>query len=126
MKNLKILTVRSDRGTEFTNQSLSKFLENNGTIHEFSEARTPQQNGIAERRNRTLKEASRTMLANSNISQRFWVEVVTTVCYTQNWSIINKKHSRTPYEIWTGKRPAVSYFKIFVANVLYITMTKII
>lgn len=53
------------------------------------------------------------MLADSGISQRFWAEAVNTACYTQNRSMINKKHVKTSYEIWSGKQPVVSYFKIF-------------
>ena len=67
-KSLTVKKIRSDRGTEFTNKSLSSFLEESGIRHELSSARTPQQNGIAERRNRTLKEAARSMLTESDIS----------------------------------------------------------
>ncbi|XP_073153100.1 uncharacterized protein [Henckelia pumila] len=81
--------------------------------HEYSATRTPQQNGVAERRNRTLKEAARTMIADSGISQKFWAESVNTACYTQNRSMINKKVEKTPYEIWYGKVPVISYFKVF-------------
>ncbi|XP_073123129.1 uncharacterized protein [Henckelia pumila] len=66
-----------------------------------------------ERRNRTLKEAARTMIADSNVSQILWTEAVNKACYTQNRSMINKKHSKTPYVIWTGKKPDVFYFKVF-------------
>ncbi|XP_075500151.1 uncharacterized protein LOC142538739 [Primulina tabacum] len=64
------------------NQLLSSYLEDHGIKHELSAARSPQQNGVAERRNRTLMEAARTMLAESNISQRFWAEAINTACYT--------------------------------------------
>ncbi|XP_075483738.1 uncharacterized protein LOC142523890 [Primulina tabacum] len=105
--------IRSDRGTEFLNKYLSSYLEDHGIKHELSAARSPQQNGVAERRNRTLKEAARTMLAESGISQRFWAEAINTACYTQNRSMINKNHEKTPYEVWTGKLLEVGYFRIF-------------
>ncbi|XP_075478913.1 uncharacterized protein LOC142519768 [Primulina tabacum] len=105
--------IRSDRETEFLNQFLSSYLEDHGIKHELSAARSPQQNGVAERRNRTLKEAARTMLAEYSISQRFWAEAINTVCYTQNRSMINKNHEKTTYEISTGKQPEVGYFRIF-------------
>ncbi|XP_075486323.1 uncharacterized protein LOC142525925 [Primulina tabacum] len=70
--------IRSERGTKFLNQFMSSYLEDNGIKHEFSAARSPQQNGLAETRNRTLKEAARTILAESNISQRFWAEAINT------------------------------------------------
>lgn len=63
--------------------------------------------------NRTLKKASRTMIANSGRSKRFWVERVNTTRYTQNRSMINKKHNNTPYEICNCNIPDVSYFKVF-------------
>ncbi|XP_075489488.1 uncharacterized protein LOC142528329 [Primulina tabacum] len=112
-KSKAIDRIRSDRGTEFLNQFLSSYLEDHGIKHELSAARSPQQNGVAERRNRTLKEAARTMLAESGISQRFWAEAFNPACYTQNRSVINKNHEKTPYEIWTGKQPDVRYFRIF-------------
>ncbi|XP_075504538.1 uncharacterized protein LOC142541977 [Primulina tabacum] len=87
--------------------------KDHGIKHELSAAISPQQNGVDERRIRTLKEASRTMLAESSISQRFWAEAINTACYTQNRSMINKNHEKTPYEIWTGKQPEVGYFRIF-------------
>ncbi|XP_075494767.1 uncharacterized protein LOC142532334 [Primulina tabacum] len=112
-KNEAVDKIRSDRRTEFLNQFLSSYLEDHGIKHEMSAARSPQKNGVAERRNRTLKEASRTMLAESSISQRFWAEAINTACYTQNRSMINKNHENTPYDIWTGKKPEVGYFRIF-------------
>ena len=112
-KSLSVIKIRSDRGTEFLNKSLSSFLEESGIRHELSSARTPQQNGIAERKNRTLKEAGRTMLADSGISQRFWAEAINTACYTQNRSLIHKRFDKTPYEIVYEKVPTIGYFKIF-------------
>ena len=93
------MKIRSDRGTEFTNKNLSSFLKEFGIRHELSSARTPHQNGVAERRNRTLKVAARSMLAESGVSQKFWVEAINTACYTQNRSMINKRFNKTPYEI---------------------------
>ncbi|XP_075483610.1 uncharacterized protein LOC142523763 [Primulina tabacum] len=81
-KREEIDRIMSDRGTEFLNKYLSSYLEDHGIKHELSAARSPQQNGVAERRNRTLKEAARTMLAESGISQRFWAEAINTACYT--------------------------------------------
>ena len=70
-KSLTVKRIRRDRGIEFTNRSLSSFLEESGIRHELSSARTPQQNGITERRNRMLKEAVRSMLAESSVTQKF-------------------------------------------------------
>ena len=112
-KDVKVTRIRSDRGTEFTNQFVEKFCTEFGILHEYSAPRTPQQNGVAERRNRTLKEAARTMLAESKLPQRFWAEAINTACYTQNRCMINKQHEKTPYELWKGRKPNVSYFHVF-------------
>ncbi|XP_075483671.1 uncharacterized protein LOC142523824 [Primulina tabacum] len=83
--------IRSDRGTEFLNQYLSSYLEDHGIKHELSAARSPQQNGVAERRNRTLKEAARTMLAESSISQRFCAEAINTASVSKEYRVYNQR-----------------------------------
>ncbi|GJT40624.1 putative ribonuclease H-like domain-containing protein [Tanacetum coccineum] len=80
----KVKIIRCDNGTEFKNRVMSEFCEQKGIKREFSVARTPQQNGVAERRNRTLIEAARTMLADSKLPTTFWAEAVNTTCYVQN------------------------------------------
>ncbi|GKA32369.1 putative ribonuclease H-like domain-containing protein [Tanacetum coccineum] len=77
----KVKIIRCDNGTEFKNKVMSEFCEQKGIKREFSVARTPQQNGVAERRNRTLIEAARTMLADSKLPTTFWAEAVNTTCY---------------------------------------------
>ncbi|GJT11524.1 putative ribonuclease H-like domain-containing protein [Tanacetum coccineum] len=78
-------------------------LKNVGIKREFSVASTPQQNGVAERKNRTLIEASRTMLADSKLPTTFWAEAVNTACYVQNKVLVIKPHNKTPYELFLGK-----------------------
>ncbi|GJX40438.1 retrovirus-related pol polyprotein from transposon TNT 1-94, partial [Tanacetum coccineum] len=68
---------------------------------------------VTERRNRTLIEAARTMLNGSVLSKHFWTDVVRTVCYTQNRSIIVKRHDKTSYEIFRERIPNISYFPVF-------------
>ncbi|GJW42954.1 ribonuclease H-like domain-containing protein [Tanacetum coccineum] len=80
----KVKTIKSDNGTEFKNRIMNEFYEMKGIRREFSVARTPQQNGVAERKNRTLIEAARTMLADSKLPTTFWAEAVNTACYVQN------------------------------------------
>ncbi|GJU70489.1 putative ribonuclease H-like domain-containing protein [Tanacetum coccineum] len=80
----KVKVIRCDNGTEFRNREMNQFCEMKGILRQFSVARTPQQNRVAERRNRTLIEAARTMLADSKLSTTFWAEVVNTACYVQN------------------------------------------
>ncbi|KAJ9541622.1 hypothetical protein OSB04_028128 [Centaurea solstitialis] len=76
-------------------------------------ARTPEQNGVVERRNRTLVEAARSMLAQSQLPQYLWAEAVNTACYTQNRSIIHRRFGKTPYHVLFGRIPNIDYFKVF-------------
>ncbi|KAJ9538414.1 hypothetical protein OSB04_031147 [Centaurea solstitialis] len=85
--NLRVKVIRSDNGTEFKNADLNSFCEEKGIERQYSAPRTPQQNGVAERRNRTLIEAARTMLADSKLPITFWAEAVNTACYVQNREI---------------------------------------
>ncbi|GJR43160.1 putative ribonuclease H-like domain-containing protein [Tanacetum coccineum] len=84
---------------------------------EYSVARTPQQNGVAKRRNRTLIEAARTMLADSKLPTIFWAEAVSTACYVQNKVLVVKPHNKTPYELIRGFKPALSFMKPFGCHV---------
>ncbi|KAM0017117.1 putative RNA-directed DNA polymerase [Helianthus debilis subsp. tardiflorus] len=109
----KVKVIRSDNGTKFKNATLDIFCTDKGIDRQFSAPRTPQQNGVAERRNRTLIEAARTMLADSKLPSFFWAEAVSTACYIQNHALVNKRHMKTPYEILEGHKPSVSHFRIF-------------
>ncbi|GJZ72738.1 putative ribonuclease H-like domain-containing protein [Tanacetum coccineum] len=80
----RVKVIRYDNGTEFKNKEMNQFCERKGIKREFSVARTPQQNGVAERKNRTLIEAARIMLADSKLPTTFWAEAVNTDCYVQN------------------------------------------
>ncbi|GKA55360.1 ribonuclease H-like domain-containing protein [Tanacetum coccineum] len=91
--------------------------ENQGIKREYSNARTPQQNGVAERKNRTLIEAARTMLADSFLPNTFWAEAVSTACYVLNRVLVTKPHNKTPYELLTGKIPIISYIRPFGCHV---------
>ncbi|GJZ91557.1 putative ribonuclease H-like domain-containing protein, partial [Tanacetum coccineum] len=79
--DLRVKVIRYDNGTEFKNRVMNEFCEMKGIKREFSVARTPQQNGVAERKNRTLIEAARTMLAYLKLPTTFWAEAVNTACY---------------------------------------------
>ncbi|GJW60040.1 retrovirus-related pol polyprotein from transposon TNT 1-94 [Tanacetum coccineum] len=76
-------------------------------------ARTPQQNRVAERKNRTLIEAARTMLADSKLPTTFWAEAVNTACYVQNRVLVIKPHNKTPYELFLGRKPALGFMRPF-------------
>nr|GEU47584.1 hypothetical protein [Tanacetum cinerariifolium] len=80
---------------------------------EFSVARTPQQNGVTERKNRTLIKAARTMLADSLLPIPFWAETINTVCYVQNRILVTKPHNKTPYELLLGRTPSIGFMRPF-------------
>ncbi|GKF22289.1 retrovirus-related pol polyprotein from transposon TNT 1-94 [Tanacetum coccineum] len=109
----KVCKIRTDNGTEFKNATLKAYYEKLGIMQQFSIARTPQQNGVVEQRNRTLAEAARTMLIFSRLSEFLWAEAVATTCFTQNQSIINTRHNKTPYGLLRGRKPNVEYFHVF-------------
>ncbi|GJZ44339.1 putative ribonuclease H-like domain-containing protein [Tanacetum coccineum] len=111
--DLRVKVIRCDNGTEFKNRVMNQFCEMKGIKREFSVARTPQQNGVAERKNRTLIEAARTMLADSKLPTTFWAEAVNTACYVQNRVLVIKPHNKTPYELFLGRKPALSFMRPF-------------
>nr|GEU41786.1 hypothetical protein [Tanacetum cinerariifolium] len=93
-------------------------IENLKTLRDFSNVRTPQQNRVAERRNRTLIEAARTMLADAKLPVTFWAEAVNTACYVQNRVLVNKSQNKTPYELFNGRTPAIGFLKPFGCHVM--------
>ncbi|GJR51587.1 putative ribonuclease H-like domain-containing protein [Tanacetum coccineum] len=109
----KVKVIRSDNGTEFKNSVMNQFCEMKGIKREFSVARTPQQNGVAERRNRTLIEAARTMLVDSKLPTTFWAEAVNTACYVLNRVLVIKPYTKTPYELIRGRTPLIDFMKPF-------------
>ena len=113
---LPVRKIRSDNGTEFKNAVLNEFCTDKGISRQYSAPRTPQQNGVVERKNRTLIEAARTMLNESKLPTYFWAEAVNTACYTQNRTLINKDHGKTSYEIMAKKKPTLKYFHVFGAK----------
>nr|GEU47195.1 putative ribonuclease H-like domain-containing protein [Tanacetum cinerariifolium] len=116
--SLKVKVIRSDNGTEFKNSDLNQFCGLKGIKREFSVPRTPQQNGIAERKNRTLIEAARTMLADSIPPIPFWAEAVNTACYVQNRVLVTKPHHKTPYELLHGRTPSIGFMRPFGCPVI--------
>ncbi|GJU13661.1 retrovirus-related pol polyprotein from transposon TNT 1-94 [Tanacetum coccineum] len=113
--NKTVRYVRTDNGTEFVNKDLTDYYERVGIFHQKTVPRTPQQNGVVERRNRTLVEAARTMLIFSKAPMFLWAEAVATACYTQNRSLIHTRHDKTPYELVHDKKPDLTFFRVFGA-----------
>ncbi|GJT87538.1 retrovirus-related pol polyprotein from transposon TNT 1-94 [Tanacetum coccineum] len=119
-----IQRIRTDNGTEFVNQTLCEYYEKAGISHETLLRHLPQQNGVVERRNRTLIEAARTMLIYAKAPLFLWTAAVTTTCYTQNRSIIRLRHGKTPYELLHDKPPDLSFFHVLVHFVIPQTIAR--
>ncbi|GJY37250.1 retrovirus-related pol polyprotein from transposon TNT 1-94 [Tanacetum coccineum] len=113
LNEVRVKELRSNNGTEFKNHKLEEFCDEKGISHNFSSPCTPEQNSVAEKRNRTLIEAARTMLNSVKLPKQFWGEAVNTACYTQNRSIIVKRHGKTAYDVFRGRTPDISYFHVF-------------
>ncbi|GKB39025.1 retrovirus-related pol polyprotein from transposon TNT 1-94 [Tanacetum coccineum] len=95
------------------NKTLHAYFAKEGIRHETSTAGTPEQNGVVERRNRTLVEAARTMLSAAKVPLFFWVEAIATAYFTQNHSLIIPLHKKTPYHIINARKSSLKFFHIF-------------
>ena len=109
----KIKKIRSDNGSEFKNSRIEDHCDEKGIKHEFSAKYTPEQNGVVERKNRTLIEMARTMLSEYNVSDSFWAEAINTACHASNRLYCHRLMKKTPYELLIGRKPNISYFHIF-------------
>nr|GEW70276.1 hypothetical protein [Tanacetum cinerariifolium] len=118
LKDLKVKIIRYDNRGEFRNKEMNDFYSQKGIKREFSNARTPQQNGVAKRRNRTLIEVASTMLADAKLPVTFWAKAVNTACYVQKRVLVNKSQNKTPYELFNGKTPAIGFLKPFGCHVM--------
>jgi hypothetical protein len=110
-KQIKVL--RTDNGGEFCGNEFEEFCKKCGIARQKTTPYTPQQNGVAERMNRTLMEKARCMLSGAGIGQEFWAEAVGTACYLVNRSPSSALGDKTPQEVWTGKEPSLTHLKVF-------------
>ncbi|KAK1687097.1 hypothetical protein QYE76_047945 [Lolium multiflorum] len=108
----EIKTIRTDNGTEFKNYTMQEFVDDEGIKHEFSAPYTTQQNGVVERKNRTIIEMERTMLSEFNSPHNFWGEAISTAVHYSN-RLLRPLHNKTPYELLTGNKPNVMYIRVF-------------
>lgn len=107
-------TLRSDNGLEYVNSQLKSFLESKGIVHERTAPYTPEQNGKAERENRTIMECARTLLNSAGLPRSLWAEAVNTSAYLLNRvSTPTRDKSKTSYELWTTKKPDLSHLRVF-------------
>nr|GEY65093.1 hypothetical protein [Tanacetum cinerariifolium] len=114
--DIKVKQLRTNNGTEFRNRIPVNFCDEKGISQNFSSPYTSEQNGVAEKKNRTLIEAARTMLSGSVFSKQYWTEAVATACYTHNRSTIVKIHIKTPYEIFHKRILNINFFRNLVFN----------
>ncbi|KAD7477710.1 hypothetical protein E3N88_00846 [Mikania micrantha] len=121
--SLPVKCVRSDNGTKFRNHILDEFYLSKGIKRQYSIPRTPEQNGVVERKNRTLIEAARSMIADSGLPLTFWAEAVNIACYVQNRVLVNQRLLKTPYEVLHHLAPLISFFRAFGCP-CYILNTK--
>ncbi|WVZ71265.1 hypothetical protein U9M48_019873 [Paspalum notatum var. saurae] len=111
--NTSIVKIRSDNGREFDNTNIEEYCDEVGIKHEFSATYTPQQNGVVERKNRTLITLARSILDEYGTSEKFWAETINTACYASNRLYPHRLLNNTPYELLNGRKPNISYFRVF-------------
>ena len=104
--------IRSDQGGEYSSKQLRSFYKREGISVQYTAGYSPQQNGIAERKNRSLIEMVRCMLFDARMEQRYWAEALSTAVHLQN-ILPTKPLDATPYELWTGVKPKVDHLRIF-------------
>jgi transposase InsO family protein len=108
-----ILMIRSENGTEFKNYTLNDFLSEEGIRHQYSSPYTPQQNGVAEWKDRTLMDMARTILTEFKSLYNFWAKAINTAFHATNRLYLFKGLNKTPYEILTGNNPNIKYLRVF-------------
>ncbi|KAJ4716957.1 Retrovirus-related Pol polyprotein from transposon TNT 1-94 [Melia azedarach] len=109
----QIKAMRTDRGGEFTSKEFQEFCEANGIRRFLTVPRSPQQNGVAERKNRTILNIARSMLKSKRLPKEFWAEAVSTAVYLSNRSPTRSVWGKTPQEAWCGRKPGISHLRVF-------------
>jgi transposase InsO family protein len=113
----KVKTIRSDNGGEYVSKEFRDYTENLGIVHQVTAPYTPQQNGVAERLNRTLMEAVRCMMHGAKVPERLWAEAVLTANYVRNRVPARGLQEKVPEEVYTGSKPTVEHLRIFGCKV---------
>ncbi|GBN65093.1 Retrovirus-related Pol polyprotein from transposon TNT 1-94 [Araneus ventricosus] len=119
--NRKVISVRTDGGLEFCNQEFEKFLDKLGIRHEKTNPYSPEMNGVAERFNLTALDGVKALLKSSGMSENFWAEAL--LCFTYTWNRVCHKNKKTPFELYSGRKPSVSHLKKF-GCVAYVGVPK--
>jgi transposase InsO family protein len=105
--------LRSDNGGEYTSKEFMDFCNIHGVKRKFFVARTPQQNGVVERKNRTIHKMARTMLMDSKLTDIFWIQTVHTTIHIQNKVMLRNNIDKTPYKLWKTRPSNVKHFRVF-------------
>ena len=111
--NNAMRAIHSDNGTEFKNTHFETFCPSLGLEHQFSSPYVPQQNGVVERKNRTLVEMARTMLDEHRTPRRYWAKAINTTCHVSYRIFLRAFMKNTSYELRFGRPPKVSHFRVF-------------
>ncbi|WZZ35042.1 hypothetical protein YC2023_018443 [Brassica napus] len=109
----KIKILRSDNGGEYTSYAFKSHLSHHGILHQTSCPYTPQQNGVAERKNRHLMEVARSLMFQANVPKRFWSDAVATACYLINRIPTKVLKDQAPFEVLNKHKPSVDYLRVF-------------
>jgi transposase InsO family protein len=109
----RLNVVRSNRGGEFISWNFKEFCDKHGIKREYTIPRTPQQNGVVERHNRSVQQMARSMINERNIPQTYWVEAIHKTIHILNKSRLRPHSDKTPYEIWFGRLASINHFKVF-------------
>jgi len=109
----KVMVFRTDNGGEYTSSEFKAYLAKEGIRHELTVPKTPEQNGVSEKMNKTLVESVRSMLSDSRLPHRFWAEALSTAVFLRSRTPTKSLHEITPFEAWTGEKPNVSLPQIF-------------
>ena len=122
-KGVKLRALRTDRGGEFTSTEFSNYCNSNGIKRELTAPYSPQQNGVAKRKNRTVMSMVRAMLKAKDLPRELWGEAVSTAVYIINRSLTKSLQGQTPHEKWTRRRPSVDHMKIS-GSIIHVKETK--
>nr|GEZ58641.1 hypothetical protein [Tanacetum cinerariifolium] len=121
----QVRIIRTDKGTKFLNKTLHAYFTTEGILHQTSVARTPEQNGAVERRNRTLVEAAQTMLSAAKVPLFFWAEAIATTCFTQNRSLVIPRHEKTPYHIINDRKPVFNKRTRVIVETIHVNFDEL-
>ena len=111
---LKLVTLRSDNGGEYLTKQFETYLKSKGTFHQTTVPYSPEQNGIAERMNRTLVESAKAMMNHAGLPNCYWAEAIACACYIRNRVVTAAlSGNATPFEKWYGKKPDLTGMRVF-------------